>query len=120
MSTREDVISHLNQDVEKLLLELRSLGELKVAGERQGKAQLQGVQQRADQLEQDKQALQQASDGLQALVGQLRQVGTAFWWEGGTGQYPMYGDLLLLKPNAPSHMPSELPLCTLPTSAAVP
>ena len=74
ITTREDVISHLNQDVEKLLLELRSLGQLKVAGEQQAKSQLEDLKKQATCLTQDKQDLQEKSDRLENVVSSLQEV----------------------------------------------
>ena len=80
ITTREDVISHLNKDVEKLLAEMRSLGELKLAGEQQAKDQLTELARQTDQLSRDKQAAQDRAASLQGALEQQQQGSFAFCW----------------------------------------
>lgn len=75
VTNRQDVIQHLNKDVEKMVSQLADLGRLKAEAQQQAQRQLAELQRSLDKASAARDGFQQEAASLQAALTQQEKVG---------------------------------------------
>ena len=74
---RQDVIQHLNQDVEKMVSQLADLGRLKAEAQQQAQKQINGLTASLKKAADDRDSFQQQTASLQTALSRQTQVSKA-------------------------------------------